>query len=103
MVDSFDIPMQNVYKVTHDNNEKVLSFAKRLEGTLNQIQLQCPRRMMDPEVQQHFRDCLFHGVCKQICNYVWYLYSTPGTSYLQLMVTDQKVECENEETWESEG
>ena len=46
MVASFDILMQNIYKVTLGNNEKIPSFAMRLEGTLNQIQLQCLWRMM---------------------------------------------------------
>ena len=31
-VASFDVLMQNFYKVTQGNNEKVLSFATRLEG-----------------------------------------------------------------------
>ena len=35
----FDVLMQIFYKVTQSNHEKVLSFATRLEGTLNQIQL----------------------------------------------------------------
>ena len=39
---SFDVLMQNFYKVVQGNHEKVPSFAKRLEGTLNQIRLQCP-------------------------------------------------------------
>ena len=34
---SFDVLMQNFYKVTQGNNEKVPSFTSRLEGTLNQI------------------------------------------------------------------
>ena len=76
------------------------SFAMGLEGTLNQIQLQCPRRMTDLEVQQHLKDCLFHGVHKNICDSVQYLYSTPGTSYSQLMVATWKVESKNEETQE---
>ena len=38
----FDVLMQNFYKVTQGNHEKVPSFATRLEGTLNQIPLQCP-------------------------------------------------------------
>ena len=38
---SFDIFMQNIYKVTQGNHEKVPSFATRLEGTLNQIWLKC--------------------------------------------------------------
>ena len=33
-VASFDVLMQNFYKVSLGNNEKVPSFAKRLEGTL---------------------------------------------------------------------
>ena len=37
---------------------------------------------------------------KHICDTVWYLYSTPGTSYVQLLVATQKAESENEETWE---
>ena len=39
---SFDFLMQNIYKVTQSNHEKVPSFATRLKGTLNKIQLQCP-------------------------------------------------------------
>ena len=34
---SFDVLMQKLYKVTKGNNEKVLSFTMRLEGTLIQI------------------------------------------------------------------
>ena len=48
---SFNILMQNFYKVTQGNHEKVLSFTTRLEGTLNQIRLQCPGRVIDLEVQ----------------------------------------------------
>ena len=33
MVASFDVLMQNFYKVTHGNQEKVPSFTTRLEGT----------------------------------------------------------------------
>ena len=52
---------------------------------------------MDLEIQQHLKDCLFHGVCKHIQDTNRYLYSTPRTSYSQLMVATQKVESENEE------
>ena len=37
MVTCFDVFMQNFYKVTQGNHEKVPSFTTRLEGTLNQI------------------------------------------------------------------
>ena len=65
---SFDVFMQNFYKVTQGNNEKVHSFATRLEGTLNLIQLQCPRRMTDLEAQQDLRDCLFNWVYNTFMN-----------------------------------
>ena len=52
---SCDVLMQNFYKVTQSNHDKVPSFATRLEGTLNQIQLQCPGRITDQEVQQHLK------------------------------------------------
>ena len=58
---SFDILIQNFYKVTQGNHEKVPSFTTRLEGTLNPIRLQCLGRVTDLEVQQHLKDHLFHG------------------------------------------
>ena len=42
-VASFDVLMQNFYKIMQGNDKKVPSFAMRLEGTLNQIRLRCPR------------------------------------------------------------
>ena len=66
MVASFDVLMQNFYKVTQGNNEKVPSFTSRLEGTLNQIQLKCPGRIADHKVACYLKDQLFHGVCRHI-------------------------------------
>ena len=86
MVASFDVLMQNFYKVTQSNHEKVPSF-----------KLLCPRRIMDHEMQQHLKDHLFHGVYKHIRDSIHYLFSNPETTYSQLMVTAHKVESENEE------
>ena len=47
---SFDVMMQNFYKVTQGNHEKVPIFTTRLEGTMNQIRLQCLGRRMKLEV-----------------------------------------------------
>ena len=41
-VASFNVLMQNFYKVMQGNHKKVSSFATRLEGTLHQIWLKCP-------------------------------------------------------------
>ena len=95
-VASFDVLMQNFYKVTQGNHEKVPSFATRLEGTLNQIRLLCPGRVTDLEVWQYLKDYLFHGVHKHIIDSIKYLYSNPWTSYSQLMVATHKVEFEYE-------
>ena len=65
-VASFDVLMQNFYRVTQGNHEKMPSFATRLEGTFNQIQLKCPGRIVDCEVACHLKDQLFHEVCKHM-------------------------------------
>ena len=61
-VTSFDVLMQNFYKITQGNNKKVPSFTMRLQGTLNQIRLKCPGQMTDHEVPWHLKEQLFHGV-----------------------------------------
>ena len=92
MVASFDVLMQNFYKVTQGNNEKVPSFSTRLEGTLNQFQLKWPRRIADCEVACHLKDQLFHRVCKHIRDSIRYLHGNPETTYSQLMVAARKAE-----------
>ena len=64
-VTSFDVLMQNFYKISQ-GNEKVPSFATWLEGTLNQIRIKCPGRIADHEVPSHLKDRLFHGVKKHV-------------------------------------
>ena len=54
-VASFDVLMQNFYK-SLQGNEKVPSFATRLEGTLNQIRIKCPSRIANHEVPSHLKD-----------------------------------------------
>ena len=94
---SFDVLMQNFYNVTQGNHEKVPSFTTNLEGTLNQIRLQCPGTVTDLEVQQHLKGHLFHRVRKHIRDSIRYLYSNPRTTYSQMMIVACKVESENEE------
>ena len=96
-VASFDVLMQNFYKILQAN-EKVPSFATRLGGTLNQIQIKCPGRIADHEVPSHLKDWLFHGVKKHVRDSVGYLYSNPQTTYPKLVVTARRVESKTEET-----
>ena len=99
-VASFNVLMQNFYKVTQGNHEKVLSFTTRLEQTLNQIWLKCPRRIVDCEVACHLKDQLFHAVHKHIRDSIRYLHSYPKTTYSQLMVAARKAESETEDAKE---
>ena len=82
-VTSFDILMQNFYKISQGGNEKVPSFVTRLEGTLNQIRIKCPGRIADHEVPGHLEDLLFHGVKKHVRDSIRYLYSNTQTHLLQ--------------------
>ena len=101
-VASFDVLMQSFYKVTQGNHKKVPSFAKRLEGTLNQIQLKCPRGIADHEVACHLKDQLFHRVHKHVTNSITYLHSNPETTYSQLMVAARKAESKMEDAKEKD-
>ena len=94
---SFDILMQNFYKILQ-GNEKVPSFVTRLEGTLNQIRIKCPSRIANHEVPSHLKDQLFHGVKKHIRDSMRYLYSNPQTTYSKLVVTARRAESKTEET-----
>ena len=96
-VASFDVLMQNFYKISQ-GNEKVPSFATRLEGTLNQIRIKCPGRIADHEVPSHLKDRLFHGVKKHVRDSVRYLYSNPQTTYPELVVAARRAESEMEES-----
>ena len=53
---SFDMVMQNFYKITQGSSEKVSLFATRLEGTLNQIKLRCPGKITNCEVPWHLKE-----------------------------------------------
>ena len=83
----FDMLMQNFYKITQGGNEKVPSFATRLEGTLNQIRIRCPRQIASHEVPWHLKEHLFHGVKKQMRDSIRYLYGNRQTTYSELVVT----------------
>ena len=97
---SFDMLMQNFYKIIQGNSEKVPSFATRLEGTLNQIRLRCPGQIADHEVPWHLKEWLFHGVRKRMRDSIRYLYGNPETTYAELVVAVQRAESEMEETKE---
>ena len=92
--------MQNFYKITQGNNEKVPLFATRLEGTLNQIRLRCPGQITDHEVPWHLKEQLFHRVWKHVRDSIRYLYGNSKTTYSELVVAVHRAESKTEETKE---
>ena len=97
---SFDMFMQNFYKITQGSSKKVPLFATRLEGILNQIRLRCPWQIPNHEVPWHPKEQLFHRVRKHVRDAIRYLYGNPQTTYSELVVTAQRAESEMEETKE---
>ena len=97
-VASFDMLIQDFYKILQGGNEKMPSFMTRLEGTLNQIRIKCPGRIANHEVPWHLKEWLFHGVKKHIRDSIRYLYSNPQTTYSELVVTARRAKSETEET-----
>ena len=49
------------------------------------------------EVQQHLWDHLYHGLHKQLCNSMCYLYDDARITYPKLMKATQKAESEQED------
>ena len=99
-VASFDVLMQNFYKMTQGNNKKVPPFATRLEGNLNQIRLRCPGQITDHEVPWHLKEQLFHRVCKYVKDSIRYLYGNSKTTYSELVIAACQAESKMEETKE---
>ena len=60
-VASFDILMQNFYKLTQGKTEKVPVYVTFLEGVLNVVQQEYPTMLSVSKVQQHLRDVSFIG------------------------------------------
>ena len=59
-VASFDVLMQNFYKLQWGKIEKVPVYVTQLEGVLNAVQQEYHNMLSAGKVQKHLRDCLFH-------------------------------------------
>ena len=82
---SFDILIQIFYKLQQGKVEKVTLYVTQLEGALNVVQQEYLMMLSASEVQQHLRDFLFHGLCKQLHDSMCYLYDDMRITYPQLM------------------
>ena len=58
------------------------------------VQQEYPNMLSAGQVQKHLRDCLFHGLHKQLCNSMPYVYDNPRVMYPQLVTVTCKAESE---------
>ena len=59
---SFNILVQNFYKLNQGKMEKVPVCMTQLEGEMNAVKQEYPNMLTVGKVQKHLRDCLFHGL-----------------------------------------
>ena len=73
---SFDVLMQIFISYNMVRWEKVTLYVTNWRGAQNVVQQEYLMMLSASEVQQHIRDCLFHGLYKQLCDSMCYLYDT---------------------------
>ena len=91
---SFDILMQNFYKLQQGKVEKATLYVTQLEGALNVVQQEYLMMLSTSEVQQHVRDCLFCGLNKQFHDSMHYLYDDVRITYPQIMTSAHEAESD---------
>ena len=93
---SFDILMQNFINYK-GKTEKVMLYVTQLEGALNAVQQEYLMMLTASEVQKNLKDCLSHGLHKQLHNCMHYLYDDMKIMYPQPETAAQKAESEQED------
>ena len=96
-VASFDVLLQNVYRLQQERMERVPAYVTWLEGTLNVFQWEHPHMLSTEGVQKHLRDQLFHGLEKQLWDLMWYLYDSLRVMYPEPMTAAHKAEYKYED------
>ena len=93
-VESFNMLMQEFYRIVQGKNEKGQIFFLHLERALKAIKQQHPYAMTEEEGIKHLKDCLFHGLKPNIHNTLHYMYDKPDSQYSQLVMAVRKAETE---------
>ena len=85
-VAGFDVLMKSFYCVQQSRNKRVSAFIMRLEGTLSDIPMKNPSRVMEQQAQQHLCDCLFYGFYRHLRDSLRYMYDNSLVTYSKLML-----------------
>ena len=75
-----DVLMHHFYGAHMEKIKKLQSYATRMEGSLNQIQVKFPGMISDAEAESKMWDRLFYGVPKTLRNSMRYLYDNPAVT-----------------------
>ena len=82
---SFNILMQNFYKLQQGKTEKVKLYVNQCERALNAVHHEYLTMLSVSKVKKYLRYCLIYVPCKQLCNSMCYLYDVTRIMYPQLM------------------
>ena len=93
-VASSDTLLQSFYQMVHEKGKHTQTFVARLEGSLNQLWLCFPSMVAKEDVGYQWKEKLFYGMSKPLCDGVQHLCDNPNINYTQLMVAAQKAEGE---------
>ena len=80
---SYDVLMQNYYKISVDPKECVQAYATRMDGALHQIWTKCPHILGDEYMETHLRDRLFYGIIKALWDSICFLYDNDKIMYAE--------------------
>ena len=94
-VKSCDLLMWDFYCADQGEEESIPSFAAQVEGLLFQICDKLPEKLIHPEEQRLFKDCLFHGCKKSIQDSVKYCFADPHIDYMHFLEECRKAEDED--------
>ena len=93
-MESFDILIQEFYRIVQGKSERVQTFVCHLEWALKVIKQQHPHVMTEEEGVKHQKDHLFHRLKPNICNVLHYMYDKPDLQYSQLVMAARKAKTE---------
>ena len=70
---SYDVLMQNYYKISMDPKEHIQVYATRMEGALNQIRTKFHHMLGDKDIETQLWDRLFYKIIKALWDSICYL------------------------------
>ena len=86
IVMSYDVLVQNYYKINMDPEEHVQVFATRMEGALNQKRTKFPHMLSNEDMETHLTERLFYGIIKALWDSICYLYENDKITYGELLI-----------------